>query len=92
MAELVEKEYTPGFIYNVNFPGCKLEKCKGVLKDRVVSRSAFYKDSYKEIEQLPNDGVRYMVDGAFSPTPEEGTDYGAILDNYVSIGLVENLC
>ena len=81
MAELVEKEYTPGFIYNVNFPGCKLEKCKGVLKD-----------SYKEIEQLPNDGVRYMVDGAFSPTPEEGTDYGAILDNYVSIGLVENLC
>ena len=33
-----------------------------------------------------------MVDGDFSPTPEEGTDYGAILDNYVSIGLVENLC
>ena len=76
----------------MNFPGCKLEKCKGVLKDRVVSRSAFYKDSYKEIEKLPNGGVSYMVDGDFSPTPEEGTDYGAILDNYVSIGLVENLC
>ena len=40
MAELVEKEYLPGFIYNVNFPGCKLEKCKGVLKERTVSRSA----------------------------------------------------
>ena len=92
MAELVEKEYVPGFIYNVNFPGCKLEKCKGVLRDRTVSRSAFYKDSYKEIKKLPDGGISYMVDGDFSPTPEEGTDYGAILDNYVSIGLVENLC
>ena len=92
MAELVEKEYLPGFIYNVNFPGCKLEKCKGVLRDRTVSRSAFYKDSYKEVEKLPNGGISYMVDGAFTPTPEDGTDYGAILADYVSVGLVENLC
>ena len=33
-----------------------------------------------------------MVDGTFSPKAEEGTDFGAILDKYISIGLVENLC
>ncbi|MCR4758425.1 MAG: 5'/3'-nucleotidase SurE [Butyrivibrio sp.] len=92
MEELVEKEYKPGFIYNVNFPGCKLEKCKGILRDRTVSRRAFYIDNYKEVKKLDNGGISYMVDGTFAPVSETGTDIGAILDNYVSIGLVENLC
>ena len=92
MAELVEKEYLPGFIYNVNFPGCKIEKCKGILRDRTVSRSSFYTDRYKVVEELPKGGFSYMVDGEFRPVKEDGTDYGAILSDYVSIGLVENLC
>ncbi len=92
MAELVDKDYKPGFIYNVNFPGCRLSDCKGILRDREVSRSSFYIDSYKEVKKLDNGGVSYMVDGTFSPKAEGGTDFGAILDHYVSIGLVENLC
>ena len=92
MAELLEKKYIPGFIYNVNFPGCKLSDCKGILRERTVSRKSFYIDSYAAIKQLDNGGVSYMVDGTFSPKAEEGTDFGAILDKYISIGLVENLC
>ncbi len=92
MEELLTKEYKSGFAYNVNFPHCKLNECKGVLWDRTVSRKAFYTDSYKEVEKLENGGVSYMVDGVFHAVNEEGTDFGAIIDNYVSIGLVENIC
>ncbi len=92
MAELLEKEYRPGYIYNVNFPGCRLDECKGVLRDRTVSRTSFFTDRYKVVENLPDGGLRLTVDGIYNPQPEENTDYGAMVDNYVSIGLVKNLC
>jgi 5'-nucleotidase len=50
-----------------------------------------YKDGYKEVEKLENGGARYMVDGVFTPEAEDGTDYRAVLDNYVSVGTVMNV-
>ena len=91
MAELLEKEYVTGQIWNVNFPHCKAEECKGVLRDRKVSRKSFYTDRYRAVEEFSNGGLSLMVDGIFNPSSEEGTDYGAVLDNYVSIGVVKNL-
>ena len=32
-----------------------------------------------------------MVDGIYKPVHEERTDYGAVLDNYVSVGVVNNI-
>ncbi len=92
MEELLEKEYTPGYVHSVNFPGCKLSECKGVLRDRTVSRTPFYTDRYKKTADLPGGGVSLIVDGIYSPVHEEFTDYGAVLDNYVSVGVVKNLC
>ena len=91
MNEILEKEYVPGIVWNVNFPGCKLKDCKGVLRDLAVSRNAFYNDGYKKVKDLPDGGCEYIVDGVYSPSHEKGTDYGAILDNYVSIGVVHNI-
>lgn len=91
MAELIEKPYVPGQIWNVNFPHCKAGECKGILRDRKVSRKSFYTDRYKAVEEFSNGGVSLMVDGIFSPTTEEGTDIGAVLDNYISIGVVKNI-
>nr|WP_297766822.1 5'/3'-nucleotidase SurE [uncultured Butyrivibrio sp.] len=91
MAELVDKPYVPGQIWNVNFPHCKAGECKGILRDRKVSRKSFYTDRYKAVEEFSNGGVSLMVDGIFSPTTEEGTDIGAVLDNYISIGVVKNI-
>ena len=90
MAELMEKEYVPGYVYNVNFPQCSLEECKGVLYDRKVSRKAFFTDRYK-LEKEENGSKFYMVDGIYSPSHEDGTDFGAIIDNYVSVGVVRNI-
>ena len=92
MEELIKEDYNSGFIYNVNFPDCPLSECRGVLRDRVVSRKAFYTDRYKAVEELKDGGVKYMVDGIFIESKEENTDFGAIIDKYVSVGLVENIC
>ena len=81
----------PGHIHNVNFPECSLSECKGILYDRKVSRGMFFKDRYNEIEKLENGGVRYMIEGIKTPVAEEGTDFKALLDYYVSVGIVNNI-
>jgi 5'-nucleotidase len=79
-----------GKIVNVNFPGCRLSECKGVLRDRKTSRSAFFHDHYNVIGELENGGLRYMVEGVHNFEGEEGTDFYALVHNYVSVGTVRN--
>ncbi|MCR5416784.1 MAG: 5'/3'-nucleotidase SurE [Pseudobutyrivibrio sp.] len=91
LSELLDVELAPGMIHNVNFPGCTLSECKGILKDRKVSRGMFFKDSYDVLEELENGGNRYMVNGQYNEDAEKDTDFRAIVDGYVSIGLVNNV-
>lgn len=91
LAEWIGAAPKAGWILNVNFPGCPLGECKGVLLNRRVSRSAFYRDKYREIAALPGGGRRYLVDGIYQEEAEEETDMRAVLDGYVSIGFVNNV-
>ena len=91
LGELLDKPLAPGMIHNVNFPGCKLGECNGILYDRKVSRGMFYKDTYDEVEKLDDGGIRYMVNGHYTPEAEDDTDFEAILNNYVSVGVVNNV-
>ena len=91
MAELIEEEYVPGQIINVNFPGCTLNECKGILRDRRVSRAAYFTDHYNQVRKLSDGGVELMVEGVHIPVSDDGTDYGAVLDKYVSVGRVSNI-
>lgn len=88
---LIEKEHIAGQIYNVNFPMCKLSECKGIAWNRPVSEGMFYRDHYNKIEDLEDGGVRLMVEGAYNEDAEEGTDFRAIVDGYVSVGVVNNI-
>lgn len=88
--ELIDKPLGINQIWNVNFPGCKLDECKGVLRDRTVSTDLFYKDRYNETV-LPDGKVSYMVEGIREWTASEGTDLRAVLDGYVSIGIATNI-
>ena len=88
---LLEKEHVKGQIYNVNFPQCKLSECKGILWNRPVSEGMFFKDTYNKMEDLENGGVRLMVEGHYNEDAEEGTDFRAIVDGYVSVGVVNNI-
>ena len=90
MEEYIDKPLSVGKIWNVNFPGCKLSECKGILADRTVSDDEFYKDSYTETPG-PDGKTIYMVDGQRNWEATEGTDLKAVLDNYVSIGQATNI-
>ena len=91
LAELIETPLPYGTIHNINFPGCPLSECRGVLRNMAVSRSEFYTDRYKEIEKLPGNGQRIMVNGLYQEIAEDGTDMKALIENYVSVGTVNNV-
>lgn len=91
LTELLEKPLAAGQIWNVNFPACPLSECGGILRERFVSRSVPLRDHYNVIEQLDGGGVRLMIEPDFDKTCEEGSDYHAVLEKYVSVGLVYNI-
>ncbi|MBR5089620.1 MAG: 5'/3'-nucleotidase SurE [Ruminiclostridium sp.] len=90
IAELIEKPLERDRIWNVNFPGCKLSECGGILRDRKVSTDGFYRDRYRET-RVSEDRCSYQVDGIRNWEASEGTDLRAVLDNCVSVGMVTNI-
>ena len=90
MGELLDKPLAMNQIWNVNFPGCRLTECKGILHDRAVSTDNFYTDHYIETK-VSEDRISYMVEGILSYDALEGTDLKAIFDNYVSVGVATNI-
>ena len=91
LEKLLKEHYVPGQILNVNFPGCSLSECKGILWDQQVSRLAYYEDHYEVLQQFPDGGVELQVEGVHTPRTEVGTDYGAIMSGYVSVGIARNI-
>lgn len=95
LQELLEElAYVPiehNQIWNVNFPGCPLSECKGILRDRrVCTNRMFYKDTYDESEG-PDGRTTYMVNGKRNYIAEDGTDLKAVFENYVSVGVANNI-
>ena len=88
--ELINKPLGINQIWNVNFPGCRLAECKGILYDRAVSTDEFYKDRYTETK-VTEGRISYMVEGIRNFNAAKGTDLKAILDNYVSVGVATNI-
>ncbi|MCQ2490698.1 MAG: 5'/3'-nucleotidase SurE [Ruminococcus sp.] len=91
LAELMEQKLGYGQIFNVNIPGCPLSEFRGILRDRSVSHGMFYRDSYKKLSDLPNGGVRLMVDGKYNEDCEPDTDFRAVIENYISVGTASNI-
>ena len=76
-------------LWNVNFPGCSLEKCKGILWDRVPANCQYYADCYEETA-IDEKAVRLMGGGIQVKDAPQGSDIKALIDNYISIGIVKN--
>ena len=90
IGELLDKPLCKNHIWNVNFPGCPLSECRGVLRERKVSTDVFYLDHYNETP-VSEGRITYMVEGVRKWEAAEGTDLRAILDSYVSIGAAANI-
>lgn len=91
LAELLEAPLDRRRIHNVNFPGCAVSECRGILRDRTVSGGMFFRDEYREISALPGGGLRVLVNGIPSRENEDGTDFRALTENYISVSVVTNI-
>lgn len=78
-------------VINVNFPGCSLADFRGIKRDCRTSSNSIYIDNYKVIEELEGGGKRYMVDGVYNEECEDDTDFKALMENYISIGIINNI-
>lgn len=87
--ELVAEKLPANEIWNVNFPCCPMSEFKGILKDRKPAQTQFYLDHYERTEQ-PDGSILLSAEGILITDAEEGTDIGAVLAGYISIGRVRN--
>lgn len=88
--ELIDAPLEYNQVWNVNFPNVPLSQFKGILRDRSIAKNSFYIDTYDE-EKLPDGGMMLKVHGHRNELTDEGTDFRAVLDGYISIGKVNNL-
>lgn len=86
---LIDKPLGANEIWNINFPGCTLEECKGIKYDCPVSQVQFFSGGYNVVKR-DGDKVTYMIDYVPNWDAEEGSDLRAVTDNYVAVGKVKN--
>ena len=85
--ELLDENLSMDRIWNVNFPGCKLSECKGILRDRIPAKHQFYQDDYVRTNHADG-SFSLRSKGVMTEKAEEGTDISALLNNFISIGSV----
>ncbi len=90
LEEYIDEELPRNVIRNINFPECKTKDFKGILTGRAVAKDAFYDDKYKPVP-LEDGGTRLILEGLYTEVADEGTDFRACVDNYISIGIVRNM-
>lgn len=90
LEETLKMDCPENQIINVNFPECTSAECKGILRDRKVSRGCVFKDHYSETP-AENGAIEYMVVGELQNCGEPGTDLDAVFNNYISIGYASNI-
>ena len=90
IGKLMKRPLAFNQIWNVNFPKCPLSEFRGILENRKVAKNAFFNDEY--VEEVLADGTRRLrVKGHYHEKAEEGTDFRAVVDGYISVGVVNNL-
>lgn len=80
-----------GEIWNVNFPSCPAEECKGVLWDRILAKHQFFTDVYYDKGKTEDGGVLVQLDGQPVTEATPGSDLEALFNNYVSVGKIRNI-
>lgn len=90
LEEIIDAPFVPREIINVNFPDCRPDELKGILRDRINSAESVFRDRY-HCEELDDGGRRYRVNGLFNENVDEGSDLKALYDNYISIGRISNI-
>jgi 5'-nucleotidase len=88
--DLIHRPLSHGRVWNVNFPSCPMEDFRGILTERKPAQTAMWDDRYVVIKK--ENGTREItLNSAPIESAEPGTDIQAVLDGYISIGIIENM-
>ena len=91
--ELMREGLGRNEVWNVNFPPVTEGDVKGILRDRRIAPTQYYRERYLE-EKQPDGSVILLGQSAPITGAEEvpaGTDIHAVLNGYISIGKVKSL-
>ena len=88
LADLLDQRPGRDTILNVNFPSAP---CSGILTGRTMSAGSMFQTRFRLLEKSPDGTLRLTGDGFPDRNCEEGSDFRAILDGFISIGTVRNL-
>lgn len=90
ISELTRNIPSDDEIWNVNFPGCSMEQCRGIMYGCRLAKTQYYIDSY---EKTGGDDDAYTVCLRGTPitSAESGTDLHAVMNNYISVGKIKNM-
>lgn len=89
--ELLNTEIEKSAFWNVNFPGCTIDRCRGILRGRTIAQLHPYKDNMLSEDNEDGSRMLYMRNYLAEPeetTAEEGTDIDAVTRGYISIGKI----
>ena len=89
MRELMAASIQKNEVFNVNFPSCPLELCRGIRRDLPIAPTEMYKDKYEK-SFLPDGTPAYkmispLIASEQAPT---GSDMRAVFDGYIAVGTV----
>lgn len=87
--QIIQKPHVPSEIWNVNFPGCRLDECRGILWDREIAHLQFFGDHFEE--RNGQNEITLSVRGIPKTKKDipKGTDLAAVLDGFISVGKVK---
>lgn len=86
LGELLAHPAHPGCLWNVNFPDCPKEQCRGVRRGTVPARYGLYDNEYIR------DGAHLRIASTVADPAlcREGSDIHAVLNGYISIGEIRS--
>ena len=89
--ELLSKEAPSDGIWNVNFPGCPLSQCQGILWDTSVAKTFLFADTYEAISKEGSTITLRQKGMALAHKAPPGTDVYALDHGCVSVGKVRSM-
>ena len=90
LEEYINKPLGKDQVWNINFPECSCADCRGVLRDMKVSKDDFYDDDIS-VEKQPDGSMVLTEVAKRNWAASEGTDLRAIIDHFISVGVVNNI-
>ena len=89
LEELAAKKPGRGEAWNVNFPCCASDEFRGILYDRKPAQTPFFDDIYYRQERTDG-GHDILLKAKELTGAEEGSDIQALIDGYISVGIIRN--